>query len=263
MSSQPVTQPATGYPGYGYSAGYPVQGYAQYGQQPVERQVYTEQVTVPTQQTVMVPQTTYQAKVIQVPQMQQVRVPRQVMEAQVQNYQVPKVEYETHTQQVPKTVMVPQTTYETYQYQTAKPVYETKYRTVRVPKMTYEDVQVPYQEQVYETKQQTIQVPRMTEEIQQYQTYTQQTVQEPVQVMVPQTQTVNTIQQINKVVEYARTPVNEYTVPGPTYTQPVAQQQYTYAQPQQYATYAQPQFSMGSSPSYGGYPQYTGSTNQE
>jgi len=37
--------------------------------------------------------------------------------------------------------------------------------------------------------------------------------------MVPQTQTVNSIQQIQKVVEYARTPVNQYTVPSPTYTQ--------------------------------------------
>merc|ERR1712216_979169 len=168
--------------------------------------------------------------------------------------------------------MVPQTTYETYQYQTAKPVYETKYRTVRVPKMTYEDVQVPYQEQGMETKQQTIQVPRMTEEIQAYTSYAQQTVQEPVQVMVPQTQTVNTIQQVNKVVEYARTPVNEYTVPGPTYTQPVATQAYTYAQPAATATATTTQaytyaptygytggYSAGAYPSYGygyGYPGY-------
>merc|ERR1712127_447213 len=138
--SQPVMQQPT-YPTQGYYPGYSqgYTGYTQgYAQQPVERQEYTEQVTVPTQHTVMVPQTTYQPKVIKVPQTQQVRVPRQVMEAQSYAYQVPKVEYETHEQRVPKTVMVPQTTYETYQYQTAKPVYETKYRTVRVPKMTEE-----------------------------------------------------------------------------------------------------------------------------
>ena len=116
-----------------------------------------------------------------------------------------------------------------------------------------------------ETKQQTVQVPRMTEELQQYTTYAQQTVQEPVQVMVPQTQTVNTIQQINKVVEYARTPVNEYTVPGPSYQQPVMQQQYqTYTQP----TYTQG-YSYGTMPTtygYGyqqGYPYQQGTTTTD
>merc|ERR1711865_319053 len=132
-------------------------------------------------------------------------------------------EVETHSRQVPKTVMVPQTTY------------ETKYRTVRVPKMTYEDVEVPYREQVMEVKQQTMQVPRMTEEMQSYTTYANQTIQEPVQVMVPQTQTVNTVQQIQKVVEYARTPVNQYVVPGPSYTMPV-QQEMQYQQYQQKPT---------------------------
>jgi hypothetical protein len=71
-----------------------------------------------------------------------------------------------------------------------------------------------------EQQAQTIQVPRMTEEIQNVTNYVMQTVQEPVQVMVPQVQTVNTIQNINKVVEYQRTPVNTYTVPGPSYQMP-------------------------------------------
>jgi hypothetical protein len=44
--------------------------------------------------------------------------------------------------------------------------------------------------------------------------------------MVPQTQTVNTVQHIQKVVEYARTPVNQYVVPGPTYTVPTGQVAY-------------------------------------
>ena len=46
------------------------------------------------------------------------------------------MEVETHSQQVPKTMMVPQTTMETYKYQirTQKPVYETKCLTVRVPR---------------------------------------------------------------------------------------------------------------------------------
>merc|ERR1740117_1019008 len=101
--------------------------------------------------------------------------------------------------------------------------------------MTYEDVEVPYREQVMEVKQQTMQVPRMTEEMQSYTTYANQTIQEPVQVMVPQTQTVNTVQQIQKVVEYARTPVNQYVVPGPSYTMPV-QQEMQYQQYQQMPT---------------------------
>merc|ERR1740127_241391 len=130
--------------------------------------------------------------------------------------------------------------------------------------MTYEQVQVPYQEQEFEMKEQTYQVPRMTEEIQNVTNYVTQTVQEPVVNMVPQTQTVNTVQQINKVVEYARTPVNTYTVPGPSYQQPVMQQQYqTYTQP----TYTQG-YSYGTMPStygYGyqqGYPQGTTTTDQ-
>lgn len=72
----------------------------------------------------------------------------QYMETQAYQYQVPQMTMETQTVQVPRTVMVPQTTYETQTYQTQKPVYETKYRTVKVPRVTYEEVQVPYQEQV-------------------------------------------------------------------------------------------------------------------
>jgi hypothetical protein len=218
----------------------------------VDRQVYTEQVTVPQQVTSMVPQTTYQARTIQVPQVQQVRVPRTTYETQTQNYQVPQMTYETQTIQVPKQIMVPQMTYETQTIQVPRPVYETKYRTVQVPRTVYDEQQVPYQEQVYETRSQTIQVPRMTEEIQNVTNMVQQTVQEPVQTMIPQTHTVNTIQQINKVVEYARTPVNQYTVPGPTYTQPVQQMSYA---PQM--SYSMPSMSM---PAYGGYsmPAYGG-----
>jgi len=175
------------------------------------------------------------------------------MEQQAYQYQVPQMTYETQTQQIPRTVMVPQTTMETYQYQTQKPIYETKYRTVRVPKTTYEDVEVPYQEQVFEVKEQTVQVPRMTEEYQSYTTYANQTIQEPVQVMVPHMQTVNSIQQINKVVEYARTPVNQYTVAGPSYQQ----QAMTYQQPQMYAqptmSYAQPSYGHSMSMGYPGY----------
>jgi hypothetical protein len=46
-------------------------------------------------------------------------------------------------------------------------------------------------------------------------TYATQTIQESVQVMVPQTQTVNTIQHLHKVVEDARTPTNPVVVSGP------------------------------------------------
>eukprot|EP00961_Rhodomonas_salina_P028899 389829-Rhodomonas_salina.3 len=64
-----------GYTGYGQAAYGQTQGYGGYGQ--TERAVIgTEQVVTPVTQTVMVPQTTYQQRVIQVPQAQQIRVPR-------------------------------------------------------------------------------------------------------------------------------------------------------------------------------------------
>ena len=85
---------------------------------------------------------------------------------------------------------------------TQKPVYETKYRTVKVPKpIEYEEQQIPYQEvrqdsetqkPVYETKYRTVKVPKPIEYDEQqipYQevtNYVAQTIQEPVQVMVPQ-----------------------------------------------------------------------------
>ena len=199
--------------------------------------------------TVMVPQTSYQARQVQVPQVQQVRVPRQVMEQQVSYIQVPKMEVQEHKVPTQKTIMVPQVVEETYTYQTQRPVYTTKYRTVQVPKMIYEPVEVPYQEQEFEMKEQTYQVPRMTEEIQNVTNYVTQTVQEPVVNMVPQTQTVNTVQQINKVVEYARTPVNQYTVPGPSYTMP-AQQTYTMPAQQTYAMPATTGYTMPATTGY-------------
>jgi len=112
------------------------------------------------------------------------------MEQQTYQYKVPKVEYEARTIQVPTTVMVPQTTFEN--------------RVTYVPRHTFE------------MKTATVQVPRMTEGIQNVLSYHTQTVQEPVQIMVPQAQTVNTVQQVNRVVEYARTPVRQYSVVGPT-----------------------------------------------
>jgi hypothetical protein len=112
------------------------------------------------------------------------------MEQQTYQYKVPKVEYEARTIQVPTTVMVPQTTFEN--------------RVTYVPRHTFE------------MKTATVQVPRMTEGIQNVVSYHTQTVQEPVQIMVPQAQTVNTVQQVNRVVEYARTPFRQYSVVGPT-----------------------------------------------
>jgi len=97
-----------------------------------------------------------------------------------------------------------------------------------------------------EQKEHTIQVPRMTEEIQNVTNYVMQTVQEPVQVMVPQVQTVNTIQNINKVVEYQRTPVNTYTVPGPSYQMPAT------------TGYSMPATTGYSMPATTGYPMTTG-----
>merc|ERR1711865_816297 len=186
-------------------------------QQPVERQVYTEQVSVPRTYTQMVPQTSMQNRTIQVPVQTPIQVPvNSTVQVPIQSqvpYQEAYTTYEEQTIQVPRMVM------DTKTVQVPKTAYETKYRTVT----NYQTQQVTN----YETQMQT--------------SYTNQTIQEPVQVMVPQTQTVNTIQNINKVVEYARVPVNQYTVPGPSYTQPV-QQQMSYAQPQQ-MSYAQPTMS--------------------
>jgi hypothetical protein len=187
MSAAPQpTYPATGYPTTGYPmTGYPMTGYQmpmtgyqmpattgypmsyqpQY-EQMTDRQVYTEQVTVPQQVTVNVPQTTYQARTVQVPQVQQVRVPRQTFETQTNYIQVPKYEIERKPREVTKTVMVPQTTTEIVYDEIKKPMYVQKTRKVQVPRTTYEEVDVPYQEQVMEQQAQTIQVPRMTEEIQ-------------------------------------------------------------------------------------------------
>ena len=68
----------------------------------------------------------------------------------------------------------------------------------------------------------------MTEGLQSCTNHSQQTIQEPVpgQVMRPQIQTVNSVQQIWEVVEYTLTPIYPHSVPGPTYTQPVAPQTY-------------------------------------
>ena len=52
-------------------------------------------------------------------------------------------------------------------------------------------------------------------------TYAAQPIQELIQVMVPQTQTLNTIQTINKVTKYAHTPVNAYSYAGPTTSMPM------------------------------------------
>ena len=56
-----------------------------------------------------------------------------------------------NVKQIPKTENVPQTVYEEVREEIKKPVYVTKTRTVRVPKTTYEEIhRVPYQEQVME-----------------------------------------------------------------------------------------------------------------
>merc|ERR1712216_830531 len=75
--------------------------------------------------------------------------------------------------QVPKTVMVPQTTYETVMQKVPKTTYEVKTATQQVPRMTYE------------TKTGTHMVPKYTEEYQTVTSMTTQTVQEPVTVQVP------------------------------------------------------------------------------
>ena len=87
MSTAPYTGPSAaagfygGFPagdpaGYGGFGGYP----AQYGAAPagIVRQVVPEMVQVPVTQTVMMPQTTYQQRYINVPVQQTIQVPRVV-----------------------------------------------------------------------------------------------------------------------------------------------------------------------------------------
>ena len=73
-----------------------------------------------------------------------------------------------------------------------------------------------YTKQVFEVKKQILQVPGMLEELQFCTNYSQQTIQEPVKVMMPQIQTVNSIQQIQEDVKYTLTPICPHIVPSPT-----------------------------------------------
>ncbi len=130
--------------------------------------------------------------------------------------------------QVPKTIMVPQTVYEPQvipakTIQVPRPVYETRKRTIQVPKMVMEDKVIEEQVPVYETKSTTVQVPRTVLEPQVVTNYQAQLTAEPVTVQVPLTQTQMVAQQINKVIEYKREPVNTYTVAGQYF--PVGQPQ--------------------------------------
>jgi hypothetical protein len=84
MSTAPYGYPAP----QAYGAFPPQYGYGaqQFGAQQqfaggVERQVVPEFVQVPVSQTVMVPQTTYQQRMIQVPVQQTIQVPRVVSRA--------------------------------------------------------------------------------------------------------------------------------------------------------------------------------------
>ena len=125
--------------------------------------------------------------------------------------------------------MVPQTTYETqtvlrdHTIQVPKPVFETRKRTIQVPKVVLESREIEEQFPAYETKSTTVQVPRTVFEPQVVTNYQPQLTQEPVTVQVPFTQTQIVAQQINKVIEYKREPVNTYTVAGQYF--PVGQPQ--------------------------------------
>jgi hypothetical protein len=176
------------------------------------------------------------AKQIQVPVQQMMSVPRTSYTTEQYQYQVPKQYMETQV------VKVPKVRYEAIQYE--------EDQTVQVPRMTYE------------TQTGTRQVPVQVIEQVPHTTYQNQVIQEAVTVNVPQqqtvqvpiTQTVNTVQTVNKVVEYARTPVNQYVVPGASYTQPTVQVAYgqpAYAQP----AYGQafPGVAVGGYGGYGGY----------
>ena len=162
---------------------------------------------------------------------------KQYHEATEQSYQVPKVEYITQvveperTVQVPKVVMVPQTTYETqtvmkdHTIQVPKHVFETRKRTIQIPTVQLVSKEIEEQVPAYETKTTTVQVPRTVMEPQVVTNYQPQLTQEPVTVQVPITQTQMVAQQINKVIEYKREPVNTYTVAGQYY--PVGQPQFS------------------------------------
>ena len=124
--------------------------------------------------------------------------------------------------------MVPQTVYEPQvipakTIQIPKPVFETRKRTIQVPQVVMESREIEEKVPVYETKSTTIQVPRTVLEPQVVTNYQPQLTTEPVTVQVPLTQTQIVAQQINKVIEYKREPVNTYTVAGQYF--PVGQPQ--------------------------------------
>jgi hypothetical protein len=146
--------------------------------------------------TIMAPQTVYQNKTIQVPVQREVNVPVEYVETVPFTYEVLQTTYETKTIQVPTTVMVPQTTYQTISVPQQTMQTHTDFQqvhvkvptTIMVPKATYETQTISIPKQTIETRTGYQQVPCIKKEIKMQTSYETQTVQEAVQIMVPQAQ---------------------------------------------------------------------------
>ena len=94
------------------------------------------------------------------------------------------------------------------------PTWKQQKRTIKVPVTTYVDQEITENVPSYEYRTNYVNVPRTVLEPQVVTNYQTQVTQEPVTVQVPVTQTQVVAQQVNKVVEYQRFPINTYTVAG-------------------------------------------------
>merc|ERR1711966_316292 len=84
----------TGYGGFGQTMAMPSYGghggYSGYGQMNERAVIGTEQIVTPVTQTVMMPQTSMVQRMIQVPQQQQIRVPRTSYETRRRTTRFPR-----------------------------------------------------------------------------------------------------------------------------------------------------------------------------
>ena len=94
------------------------------------------------------------------------------------------------------------------------PVMRPQKRTIKVPVTTYVDQEITENVPSYEYRTNYVSVPRTVLEPQVVTNYQTQYTQEPVTIQVPVTQTQVIAQQVNKVIEYQRFPVNSYVVAG-------------------------------------------------
>ena len=104
------------------------------------------------------------------------------------------------------------------------PVFKSQKRTIKVPVTSYVDQEITEQVPSFEQQTTVVNVPRTVLEPQIVTNYQHAVTHEPVTVQVPLTQTQVVAQQVNKVVEYQRFPINSYSVAGGYHSisQPIA-----------------------------------------